>query len=72
MNVLLDRNVVLDVLLVRQPWLTEAARVWDAYSNGQIAAAIAAFTAPTVFYVLRRQTDLRRIGAIQNFGRTLE
>jgi predicted nucleic acid-binding protein len=58
MKVLLDMNVVLDVLLVRQPWLAEASQVWDAHLNGQITAGIAAFTVPTVFYVVRRQTDL--------------
>lgn len=58
MKVLLDVNVVLDVLLVRQPWFPEASQVWDAHRNGQIAAGIAGFTVPTVFYVVRRQTDL--------------
>lgn len=58
MNVLLDLNVVLDVLLVRQPWFADAERVWDAHRNGQITAAIAAFSVPTIFYVVRRQTDL--------------
>jgi predicted nucleic acid-binding protein len=60
MKVLLDMNVVLDVLLVRQPWFPEASQVWDANLKGQIAAGIAAFTVPTVFYVIRRQTDLSR------------
>ena len=58
MTPLLDINVVLDVLLVRQPWLADSAQVWDAHRNGEISAAIAAFTVPTVFYIMRRQTDL--------------
>lgn len=58
MKVLLDMNVVLDVLLVRQPWFPQASQVWDANRNGQIAAGIAAFTVPTVFYIVRRQTGL--------------
>jgi predicted nucleic acid-binding protein len=58
MRVLLDINVVLDVLLVRQPWFAHASQVWDANLNGRILAAIAAFTVPTVFYVVRRQTDV--------------
>ena len=60
MKVLLDINVVLDVLLSRQPWLADAAQVWDAHRNGLIDAGIAAFTIPTIFYVVRRQTDLNR------------
>src|SRR5258708_37873513 len=58
MNPLVDINVVLDVLLVRQPWFKEAEQVWDAHRNGSITAAIAAFAVPTIFYVMRRQTDL--------------
>jgi predicted nucleic acid-binding protein len=58
MKVLLDTNVLLDVLLVRQPWFVEAAQVWDAHLKGEITAGIAAFTVPTIFYVVRRQTDL--------------
>jgi len=58
MNVLLDLNIVLDVVLVRQPWFPEASQVWDANLNGDIAAGIAAFTVPTVFYIVHRQTDL--------------
>jgi predicted nucleic acid-binding protein len=58
MTALLDSNVVLDILLVRQPWFADSAQVWDAHRNGEISAVIAAFTVPTVFYVVRRQRDL--------------
>ena len=58
MTPLFDINVVLDVLLARQPWFADSAQVWDAHHNGEISAAIAAFTVPTVFYIMRRQTDL--------------
>ena len=60
MRLLLDVNVVLDVLLARQPWLAEAAQVWDAHRNGRITAGVAAFAVPTIFYVVRKQTDLSR------------
>lgn len=57
-DALLDINVVLDVLLSRQPWFAESAQVWDAHRDGRISAAIAAFTVPTIFYIMRRQNDL--------------
>ncbi len=44
MKVLLDINVVLDVLLNRLPWVSEAAAVWDAHGAGQVVAHVAAFT----------------------------
>ena len=36
MKVLLDLNVVLDVVLNRQPWLEESQRVWDANQSQKI------------------------------------
>jgi hypothetical protein len=59
MTPLVDVNVVLDVLLVRQPWFAESARIWDAHRDGEISATIAGFTIPTIFYIMRRQTDLQ-------------
>ena len=60
MNVLLDINVVLDVLLSRAPWVSDAAGVWDAHVDGRLNAYIAAFSMPTIFYVVRRQSDLTK------------
>jgi len=57
-NVLLDINVILDVLLDRAPWGTEATDVWDAHHQSQLTAYVAAFSIPTIFYVVRRQNDL--------------
>jgi predicted nucleic acid-binding protein len=36
MRVLVDTNVVLDVLLNREPWVMEAAAVWRLCSEGSI------------------------------------
>jgi len=58
LNVLLDTNVVLDVLLARAPWVNDAADVWDAHHESRLNAYVAAFSIPTIFYVVRRQNDL--------------
>jgi predicted nucleic acid-binding protein len=58
MKVLLDINTVLDVVLVRQPWFDDASRIWDANRDRRITAALAAFSVPTIFYVVRKQIDL--------------
>ena len=63
MKVLLDINVVLDVLLNRTPWVSEAAAVWDAHRAGRVAAHVAAFTIPTAFHIVRRQGGLQRAEA---------
>lgn len=58
MNVLLDANVLLDVLLNRSPWNATASEVWDAHCDKRLTAHVAAFTLPTLFYVIRRQNDV--------------
>jgi predicted nucleic acid-binding protein len=58
MKVLLDTSVLLDLLLNRSPWAADMAAVWNAHRRGQIDAFLAAFAVPTVFYIIRRQTDL--------------
>ena len=60
MRVLLDLNVILDVLLNRAPWVPDSAATWDAHRAGEVVAHVAAFAVPTVFYVMRRQSDLSR------------
>lgn len=58
MQILLDTNVVLDVLLNRQPWVADAAKVWQANGTGQITAFLVASTLTDIFYIARRLTDL--------------
>jgi predicted nucleic acid-binding protein len=56
--VLLDTSVVLDLLLNRDPWAADVATIWTAHRQNRVDAWIAAFALPTVFYIVRRQTDL--------------
>lgn len=58
MIVLFDINVILDVLLQRSPWADDAAAAWDAHNANRLKAHVAAFSIPTIFYVVRRQNDL--------------
>jgi predicted nucleic acid-binding protein len=55
--VLVDQNTVLDVFLNRSPWAADAAAVWQAQVDGRVRAYVAAFTFPTLFYIVRKQTD---------------
>jgi predicted nucleic acid-binding protein len=73
MTVLLDLNVVLDTLLQREPWRAEADAIWDANRDGRIDARMSAAALPTLFYVVRKQTDLARAHlAVTNCLRSLE
>jgi predicted nucleic acid-binding protein len=49
MRVLLDTNVVLDVLLNRQPWVNDAAAVWQANDDGRVIVYLAASTFTDIF-----------------------
>ena len=57
-RVSIDLSVVLDLLLNRSPWVTEADAIWRAHVDGKLQALLAAFSLPTIFYIVRRQADL--------------
>jgi len=59
-RVLLDTNVILDVLLNREPWVTDAASLWRLCSEGTIAGHISASSFTDIYYIARRQTDRTR------------
>jgi predicted nucleic acid-binding protein len=60
MRVLLDTNVVLDVLLSREPWLADASALWQATDEGRLTSFVTATTLTDIFYVARRTVDLTR------------
>lgn len=54
MKVFIDLNVVLDVVLNRQPWIEESRQVWDAHLAGSIHGYLAATEITNLFYIVRR------------------
>ena len=57
MKVLLDTNVVLDLFLNRQPFVNDAATIWQANANRQIEVFVTAVTLPTIYYITRKAAD---------------
>lgn len=57
MKVLLDLNIVLDVVLSRQPWGGEASALWNAHHSGAFEAILAATELTNLFYIVRRLAD---------------
>jgi predicted nucleic acid-binding protein len=53
-RVLLDTNVVLDVLLNRQPFVAEAKQIWQAHDQGLITAYLTATTITDIYYLSRK------------------
>lgn len=54
MKVFLDANVLLDVLMAREPFARESARVWALAETGRIEGLVSAVSFTTVYYVTRR------------------
>lgn len=60
MNVLIDVNVALDVLLMRQPWLDDSKALWDACHYGRIEGYVVATALTNIFYIARRIVGLEK------------
>lgn len=54
MNALIDTNVILDVIVRRDPFFADSARVLDRAERGDFGAWLCATTVTTVFYLARR------------------
>ncbi len=59
MKLLLDINIILDVVLAREPWAGDAARLLSAAEEGRVAGFIAGHTVTTVHYLVSRERDAR-------------
>lgn len=57
-KVLLDISVVLNLVLNRAPWAADASTIWNAHIDNRLQLFLAAFSLPTIFYIVRRQVDL--------------
>jgi predicted nucleic acid-binding protein len=59
-HALLDTNVILDVLLDRTPWSTDAAVLWQAKLDGRFIACVTATSLTDIFYLSRRLAGLEK------------
>jgi predicted nucleic acid-binding protein len=56
-RLLLDINVLLDVLLDREPWSDAASRLLVAVESGAAEGFVAVHTLPTIYYVMAQAQD---------------
>jgi len=59
-RVLYDINVLLDVLLKREPFLADSASALDAVGQGQVEGYIAGHAVTTLFYLLQRELGMAK------------
>jgi predicted nucleic acid-binding protein len=57
MTALLDTNVVLDVLLDRQPFVIDSKAVWQACDDGKLTGYITATTLTTIYHIVEKTRD---------------
>ncbi len=63
MTILVDTNVILDILLKREPYVNEARVIMTKCADREITGYLAAHTIPNIFYILRKaysQEERRR------------
>jgi predicted nucleic acid-binding protein len=56
-RVLIDTNIVLDFLLEREPFLSDAEALFQAIGAGQVVGYVTATTLTDIFYIAKRQTQ---------------
>ncbi|HLF56298.1 MAG TPA: PIN domain-containing protein [Thermoanaerobaculia bacterium] len=59
-HLLLDADVVLDVLIEREPHVAFASALWAAGERGECRLSISAHAVTTIYYLAARQRDARR------------
>lgn len=57
MKILFDTNILLDVLLPREPWVKTSRALWEANDARKISGFITATTITDIFYITRRMTN---------------
>jgi predicted nucleic acid-binding protein len=59
-NVLFDTNVILDVLLEREPHVDPASKLFALVDNDRIKGSMCATTATTIYYIAAKSFGQRR------------
>jgi predicted nucleic acid-binding protein len=53
-KILIDTNIVLDLLLEREPFVEPAIALFEKIEQGKLTGAIAATTITNIFYIIRK------------------
>lgn len=71
MKVLFDTNIVLDVLMNREPFADAAAELMSKVENGSVAGYLCATTITTIYYLIakelgaaRAHTEIKKLTAL--------
>jgi predicted nucleic acid-binding protein len=73
MNVLIDTNIVLDILLQREPYYKQAARICVLSEKGYIQSFLSASAVTDIFYIARKELNDKAaaLGLLKNILKTI-
>jgi len=72
MRILFDTNVILDVLLAREPFVDVANQLFSKVENREIQGYVAAITLNNLFYIIRKVKAVRGGGQVhRSYGREM-
>lgn len=54
MKILIDTNVILDLILEREPFVEDAMTLFEQIEQGNLEGCIAATTITNIFYIIRK------------------
>ena len=63
MKVFVDTNIFIDILLNREPFSTDAIRIYKLCEQGLVDGYIAPITVNNIYYICRKAKNLERIKA---------
>ena len=64
MRILLDTNIILDLLLERDPFVQDAEKLISKIENGNATGLICATTVTTIHYLIRKKYDKEKSSEI--------
>ena len=56
-RIFLDTNIILDILLRRDPFYVDAAKIWLMIESRALQGLVSLQSLGTIFYLLRKRTD---------------
>ena len=72
-SVLFDTNILLDVVLLREPWADPAARLLDRAARGAVSGFVSAHALTTLHYIVQHAAGRRAaVTAVQDVLSVLE
>lgn len=60
MKVFLDTNVLIDVLVRREPFYVDSAAIWTLAEQGQIEGCVSVISFTNIFYIVRKLAGLQQ------------